>query len=410
MHQRSHRTFRALCATGLIAALALGIGAIPALAVPELTPVGGEQLTGKGKIVNLGEGSDPLPDVWAKTWVVANVDTGEILAAKGPHILRAPASTLKTLTALTLIPQLDPSTLIKAKKRAVNTYGSKVGLVRGRDYSANDLFYALLLPSANDAAMALAQGAGGIKSTLGQMNQVADSIGALDTVAKTPSGLDSPGQVTSAYDLATIGRAALALPYFRKVVATKKHEFPNKKKSKTIYTQNRMLLSNFEGTIGLKTGFTTSAGRTFIGAAERNGTTYIVALMGIKEASSNSAEKLLSWAFANGDTVTPIGVLGQNTVPTASATALSQVVGADALANSVVAAQPTTTVTAGSSLDGLAIGWLLLFAAIIAFVLFGIRSAFTQRKIRGRLTNKLTSSPPLRKGIPPAAHAADVRA
>ncbi len=319
--------------------------------------------------------------------MVANADTGEILAAKGPHVLRAPASTLKTLTALTLIPQLDPATSIKAKKRAVNIYGTKVGLVRGRDYTANDLFYALLLPSANDAAMALAQGAGTVKSTLAQMNQVAGSIGALDTVAKNPSGLDSPGQVSSAYDLATIGRSALAMPYFREVVATKQHEFPNKKKSKTIYTQNRMLLGNFEGTIGLKTGYTTNAGRTFVGAAERQGTTYIVSLMGIKEASSSAAEKLLTWAFANADTVTPIGVLGQNTLPATSFTTTAQS-GADTPADSLVASQPTSTVTAGSNLDGLAVGWMLLFAAIIAFVLYGVRSAFTQRKNRGRLAHK----------------------
>jgi D-alanyl-D-alanine carboxypeptidase (penicillin-binding protein 5/6) len=319
--------------------------------------------------------------------VVANVDTGEILAAKGPHILRAPASTLKTLTALTLIPQLDPATMIKAKKRAVNTYGNRVGLVRGRDYTANDLFYALLLPSANDAAMALAQGAGKVETTLAQMNEVADSLGALDTVVKNPSGLDAPGQVSSAYDLATIGRSALALPYFREIVATKKYEFANKKKSKTIYTQNRMLLSNFKGTVGLKTGFTTDAGRTFIAAAERKGTTYIVSLMGIKEASSTAAEKLLTWAFANGNKVTPIGVLGQNTLPAASLDTASQS-SMVTFADGRISAQPTSTTTAGSGLDGLAIGWMILFAAIVAFILYGVRSAFTQRKNRGRLAGK----------------------
>ncbi|MFY9207879.1 MAG: hypothetical protein WAO33_02075, partial [Candidatus Nanopelagicales bacterium] len=129
MRNQSHTRSIRLGCIGLIAAFGLGLGPGPAVAAPGATPVGGEQLTGKGKIVNLGQGSDPLPDVFAKTWVVANADTGEILAAKGPHILRSPASTLKTLTALTLMPQMDPEMLIKAKKRAVNTYGSKVGLV-----------------------------------------------------------------------------------------------------------------------------------------------------------------------------------------------------------------------------------------------------------------------------------------
>ena len=387
MQYRFRRPLGAVWVSALAACLTLGL--VPAHAAPGETTVGGDLLTGKGKIVSLGVGSDPLPAVRAKTWVVANADTGEILAAKGPHVLRAPASTLKTLTALTLMPQLDPTTPIKAKKRAVNTYGSKVGLVRGRTYSANDLFYALLLPSANDAAMALAQGAGGLKSTLNQMNQVADSLGAFDTVAKNPSGLDSPGQVSSAYDLATIGRSALDLPYLREVVGSKKYKFPNKKKSKTVYTQNRMLLGNFTGTIGLKTGYTTNAGRTFIGVAKRKGTTYIVSLMGIKEASADAAEKLLSWAFANGGTVTPVGVLGQNTLPAQSSASISQgAATADPIVVRGFAADQTKTATAGSGLDGLAIGWMLLFSAIIAFTLYGIRSAFTQRKNRGRLTKK----------------------
>ena len=235
MRHCSRRYLSAVWVSALAACLTLGLA--PAYAAPGEATVGGDLLTGKGKIVSLGVDSDPLPVVRAKTWVVANADTGEILAAKGPHVLRAPASTLKILTALTVMPQLDPTTPIKAKKRAVNTYGSKVGLVRGRTYSANDLFHALLLPSANDAAIALAQGSGSLKSTLNQMNQVADSLGAFDTVAKNPSGLDSPGQVSSAYDLATIGRSALALPYLRDVVGKKKYKFSNKKKSKTVYTQ-----------------------------------------------------------------------------------------------------------------------------------------------------------------------------
>lgn len=382
---------RFVTTVALVAGMALVVGitfgGIPASAAPGTSPIGGEQLKGKGKIVTLGEGSDPLPQVWAKTWVVANADTGEILAAKGPHVLRAPASTLKTLTALALMPQLDPSTVIKAKKQAVSTYGSKVGLVRGRNYTANDLFYALLLPSANDAAIALAQGAGNMKKTLAQMNQIAGSLGALDTVAKNPSGLDAPGQISSAYDLATIGRSALAMPYFREIVATVKHDFANKKKSKIIYTQNRMLLGNFKGTIGLKTGYTTNAGRTFIGAAERKGTTYIVSLMGIKETTSTAAEKLLEWAFANGDKVTPIGVLGQNTLPAASLESRAQS-NVENPIDAQITPQPTSTTTAGSNLDGLALGWMILFAAIIVFVLYGVRSAFTQRKKRGRVTGR----------------------
>ena len=110
--------------------------------------------------------------------------------------------------------------------------------------------------------------------------------------------------------------------------------------------------------------------------------------MGIKEASASAAEKLLGWAFANADTVTPIGVLGQNTTAAASSALVAQTTETQSPADAALAAVPTNTVTAGSNLDGLAIGWMLLFAAIIAFILFGVKSAFTTRKNRNRLTNK----------------------
>jgi cell division septation protein DedD len=109
--------------------------------------------------------------------------------------------------------------------------------------------------------------------------------------------------------------------------------------------------------------------------------------MGIKEASSTAAEKLLTWAFANGDKVTPVGVLGQNTLPAASLDSTAQS-NTDTYIDAKIAAQPTSTTTAGSGLDGLAIGWMILFAAIVAFMLYGVRSAFTQRKNRGRLAGK----------------------
>lgn len=369
----------------LILMLSLSTGTVQAVD----TPVGGVQLTGKGKIVNLGEGSDPLPRVKAKTWLIANMDTGDILAAKGPHILRAPASTLKTLTALTLMPVLDPTTVVKAKKKAVNTYGTKVGVRKGKPYSIEDLFYALLLPSANDAAISLAQANGGVAQTLDQMNATAQSLGALDTVAKTPNGLDAPGQVSSAYDLAVIGRAAMQLPEFTTIVATKSHDFPvTKKKTVRIFNTNRLLTDGFKGTTGIKTGFTTNAGRTLIASAKRQGTNFIMVGMGIKEASADAAAKLITWAAANQDTLTPIGTLNtemSNTSGASDADATTTVV-----SNTRDLPAPTATSTAGSSLDGLAIGWIILFIAILVFALFAIKSAFSNRRgrhtVRGRIT------------------------
>jgi hypothetical protein len=110
--------------------------------------------------------------------------------------------------------------------------------------------------------------------------------------------------------------------------------------------------------------------------------------MGIKEASADAAEKLLSWAFANGDSVTAVGVLGQNTLPVKSTASPIQGDVADPIIARGFSIQETQTATAGTSLDGLAIGWMLLFSAIIAFALYGIRPAFTQRKNRVGSTRK----------------------
>ena len=302
----------------LAAAIAIGFGSVatlfagPASADPPASQgtIGGEQLSAPGRQVNLGTGAQPLPPIWADSWVLADANTGEILAAKKAHLQRAPASTLKTLTALTVIPQLSMDQPYLATDGDANTYGSRVGLKAGKTYTVRDLFYGLFLPSGNDAALALARAAGSVAGTVAQMNQTAARLQAADTVAKNPSGLDAPGQVSSAYDLALFARASLAYPEIIEIASTKKYEFPWRgQRTRTIYNENRLLLSGYKGMIGLKTGYTTNAGRTFIGLAQRGDRTLVVALMGIHEASADAARKALTWGFKNEEFVTPVGVL-----------------------------------------------------------------------------------------------------
>lgn len=309
----------------LVIALLASLVASSVLAGPAAAEtVGGEQLAGTKRGVNLLDGAAPLPDVWAKTWIIADAETGAVLAHKGAHVQRAPASTLKTLTALTVLPQTSPDDTYVATRKAANTYGSRVGLKPGKTYTLDQLWNAVFLPSANDAAIAVAEANGGVRKTVRQMNQVAQSLGALDTVAKNTNGLDAPGQLSSAYDLALIAREGLKRDDFSGYARTVKAQFPNVKgKGKhTIYTTNRMLLHGWRGAIGVKTGFTSQAGRTFVGAAERKGRTLIVALMGISESTEAAATKLLSWGFKNADRVEPVGLLVEpNTVATAERSA-----------------------------------------------------------------------------------------
>src|SRR3954452_17856209 len=161
-------------AAGALLCLATcGLAAAPA-AVADSTPappVGGPLLTGHGEVVSPLVGAPRLPqDLTAAAWLVADADTGEVLAAKAPHARYLPASTLKTLTALTLIPLLDPHQQVKATYDDAVVDGSKVGLVPGMRYPVRTLFKAMLVVSGNDAAGALADAAGGKRHTVELMN------------------------------------------------------------------------------------------------------------------------------------------------------------------------------------------------------------------------------------------------
>jgi D-alanyl-D-alanine carboxypeptidase (penicillin-binding protein 5/6) len=301
--------------------------AVPAPAGAGTTDVvGGAQLGEKGVVVAYGAGARPLPPVVAGGWLIADAGTGEVLAAKGAHRLLRPASTIKTLTALTVLDSLALDAEHEVAWAEAAADGGKVGIVPGATYTVEDLLHGLLLPSGNDAAEALAAANGGRAETVARMQALADELGAADTTVRNPSGLDADGQVTSAYDLALIARAALAVPAFAELTATVSYDFPGRpvkagKKRATykIYTQNRLLTGGYRGAIGGKTGYTTLAGRTFWGAATRDGRTLVVTLLRIGGSSEASARALLDWGFANADRVTPVGTLVEpGTEPTAA--------------------------------------------------------------------------------------------
>jgi D-alanyl-D-alanine carboxypeptidase (penicillin-binding protein 5/6) len=352
--------------------------------------LGGELLDGKGIIVSPGPTAQPLPSVWAKTWIIADAGTGEILAARRAHTKRAPASTIKTLTALTVLPQLPLDATTQAKRQAVRMYGSRVGLKRGRTYTVEELVNAMLLPSANDAAVALAQANGGVGKTVREMNAVAAQLQAVNTTAMNPSGLDAPGMVSTAYDLALIGRAALADPTLAEFLKRTTASFPGKKnKKRTIYTNNRLLLGNYRGAIGVKTGYTSKAGRTFIGAAERNGRTLIVVLMGINERSDVAARKLLDWGFANATRVTPVGTLvdPQGTVPT-TGEVLLEGGGEEVTELDAPAALPAVEVSEAAVLPEHSTTWFAVAAGVLVLLVLSLvgfrRHAVARARHAGR--------------------------
>ena len=290
------------------------VGAAPASSAspPPVAPaIGGPQLASRGVVVNYPSRSVPrLPGIQASAFVIADAGTGQVLAAKDPHGWYRPASTLKVLTAVALIPLLNPDAMVVASKQATSTVPNVVGLVAGRAYQVSDLFTALLTISANDAAIALTQATGSFSEGMALINAEARHLQADDTVAVEPNGLDAPGQHTSAYDLALIARQALKLPAFLRYDQTVSQRFVvARHKAVELYNQNS-LLTTYPGAVGGKIGWTSAAGATYVGMATRHGVTLIVTLLHCPALTEiDSAKKLLNWGFAADGKVTPVGTL-----------------------------------------------------------------------------------------------------
>lgn len=289
-------------------------------------PVGGPLLGRDGMVVHREDGVPKPPKVSASSYVVADAETGEILAAKDPHGRYRPASTLKALTAVTLIPRLERDEKVKPQDEDIAVEGSKVGITTKMRYSVEDLFLGMLLASGNDAALALARAGGGLDRTLNLMNAKADELHAYDTVAKTPNGLDRPDQRSSAYDLALIARAGLDMPAFRDYVSTERAKFPAPDGESFRIANHNDLLTEYEGCLGIKTGYTSKAEATYVGAAEQDGRTLVVSLMHAEPAAwEEDATDLLDWGFSAAGETRPVGTLVEpGPQPSAAATAASR--------------------------------------------------------------------------------------
>jgi len=300
---------RAVASTAVAIALVTGLpsgAAAQPLGDPRL---GGAALASRGVVT--APGVPAPPSVKAAAYVVADASTGAVLAARDAHSLRPPASTLKTLTALALLPQLDSGTSYRAVHADAAVEGSKVGVVPGQAYSVDLLWRGLFLRSGNDAANALANAAGGVPQTVALMQAEARRLQALDTTVVNPSGLDEPGQLSSAYDLALIARAGLQRTDFRTYCGMRRAQFPGRKGEKPFVIDNQnALLRNYPGAIGVKTGFTTQARHTLVGAATRGDRTLIVTLLKVPHPYvSREAAALLDWGFAHAATAAPVGEL-----------------------------------------------------------------------------------------------------
>jgi serine-type D-Ala-D-Ala carboxypeptidase (penicillin-binding protein 5/6) len=273
-------------------------------------PVGGDALSGCGAVV--APNTPPLPDdVSADAWLIADLDSGDVIAAKDPHGRQRPASIIKVLVAMQAINELGVNKEVSGTAEDGNAEGTRVGVDEGGTYTVYQLLHGLLMHSGNDAAHALAMQLGGMDEALNKINTLAHQLGASDTRVATPSGLDAPGMSTSAYDIGLFYRYAWQNPTFAQIVATRTFEFPGHPRRPDIpddpdhpgYTleNDNQLLYNYPGAMGGKTGYTDDAGQTFVGAANHDGRRLMAVLLhGTREPIPpwQQAAHLLDYGFA----------------------------------------------------------------------------------------------------------------
>ncbi|WP_437000251.1 D-alanyl-D-alanine carboxypeptidase family protein [Streptomyces sp. enrichment culture] len=377
----------ALVASAVLLSTALTAPA--ALAAPRPAPsatppahtsvVGGERLAKPGTQVNLAAGVPVLPkELSARSWIVADAESGDVLAAHNAHWRLAPASTLKMLFADTLLPKWPQTTTHRVEVSdlaGVGAGSSMVGVKENETYTVHDLWLGVFLPSGNDAVHVLSAMNGGVEKTVAEMNEHAEELQALDTHAVSPDGYDAPGQVSSAYDLTLIARSGLQKKDFREYCSTVRAQFPgetkkNKKGKRVrgsfeIQNTNRLLRGDYDvpvyqGIAGVKNGNTTHAGATFTGVAERDGKVLLVTVMNPQKKESNEVYKetarLFDWGFAAAGKVEPVGdLVPPKSVEEANAAAGPSASPGQAGGGTGAGSKPVASAHTGGGADGMGV-------------------------------------------------------
>lgn len=247
--------------------------------------------------VDTNTSPDALPDIdkqiSSRSFMVMDAENGETLLAKSPDNPRQPASTIKIVTAMIAIKSLKNDDTIDVSNHAASMPSSKVFLDPGRNYRANDLINAVLLASANDASVALAEKIAGSEDRFANLMTVSARMwGARNTICRTASGLTAVGQQSTARDLANIFRFAMQHDEFARRMREK---FISTSYGKTLRNHNKALW-RLDGAVGGKTGYTVAARQTYVGQFTRDNQTIVVAIMGSESMWADLA-KLVDYGF-----------------------------------------------------------------------------------------------------------------
>lgn len=250
-------------------------------------------------------GAIKRPTVSAKSAVVMDADSGKIMYSKNMHYKRDPLSTTKILTALVALEHLELTDTVTVTKTAANTGGSTANLKAGEKMKVKDLLYAALLPSGNDAAVALAIGVSGSKSKFAVlMNRKAKALGCVDSKFSNPHGWKAATHYSSAYDMALITKAAMENSAIKKACGTEIYRLAktNKQKSRLIATTNYFVAKKKYPKLGVfagKTGTWEWNNASLVSACKQKGRImYAVVLRDTTSARYDSTNKILKYSYS----------------------------------------------------------------------------------------------------------------
>ncbi|RJX23667.1 MAG: D-alanyl-D-alanine carboxypeptidase [Dethiobacter sp.] len=241
-----------------------------------------------------------LPNLSAEAAVLLDWNSGRILYARNPHLSRHMASTTKIMTAIVALERGNFDDEVKTSPRAANTGGSSIWLEEGEIKTLEELLLGLMLRSGNDVAVAIAEHiSGSVEKFAELMTERARELGAQNTSFRNPHGLHHPEHYTTAYDLALISAHAMGIKEFRRIISTPgiAISWPGHPWDRFLYNQNK-LFTLYQGAEGIKTGWTTPAGRCFAGAAIRNGRRLISVVLNAPQLWEDTVA-LLDYGFAN---------------------------------------------------------------------------------------------------------------
>jgi len=233
-------------------------------------------------------------NISAKSAIVIDQESGEAIFEKNPDIQLPPASTTKIMTGIIVLENSDLDDVVKISARTKEIGESSIYLSEGEELRVEDLLYAMLVQSANDAAYALAEHVSGSEELfVDLMNRKAAEIGAKSTKFKNSYGLDDEEHLTTARDLAMIASYAMQNDEFRKIVATKEKFIPWEGHSDRKLVNTNTLLGKVDYVTGIKTGYTDKAGLCMVISAEKNGKNLITVVLGSKDEKIREEDILL---------------------------------------------------------------------------------------------------------------------